>query len=251
MIRRGDVPGAMSADRYSRQTALPDVGEEGQERLRRATVGVVGVGGLGSPVALYLAAAGVGRLVLIDPETPELSNLNRQVLHWTEDVGVNTKVRSAASKLRRLNPEVEVEDRAVRLTAENVDDLLPYCDVVVDCLDSFPPRMVLNRFCVERGTPLVHGAVEGWHGQVTVVLPGRTPCLACLFPRSPEPRSVPIMGATAGAFGSIQAGEAIKLLTGTGEVLASRLLIGDLQHHQWDVVDIAPAGRCQVCGEKR
>lgn len=234
-------------ERYARQALLPGM-EEGQERLRRAAVGIMGVGGLGSPAALYLAAAGVGRLVLADPQLPELSNLNRQVLHWTEDVGAAPKVASAARKLRALNPEVEVAERAVEVTEDNIGEVFAGCDLLVDCLDSLAPRMVLNAHALRAGVPLVHGAVEGWHGQVTVVLPGRTPCLACLFPR-PVKRTapLPIMGATAGVFGALQAAEAVKVLTGAGGVLASRMLVGDLLGQHWEVVDIGRAEGCPAC----
>jgi len=222
--------------------------EEGQERLRRATVGIAGVGGLGSPTAMYLTAAGVGRLVLADPQVPELSNLNRQLLHWTKDVGAAPKVASAAGKLRALNPEVEVVERAVEVREDNIAEVFAGCDLLVDCLDNLAPRMTLNAHALRTGTPLVHGAVEGWHGQVTVVLPGRTPCLACLFPRPPvAKRTLPIIGATAGVFGSIQAGEAIKVLTGLGEPLASRLLVGDLLSQYWEVVEIDRAEGCPAC----
>ncbi|NLK26463.1 MAG: HesA/MoeB/ThiF family protein [Euryarchaeota archaeon] len=225
--------------------------DEGQERLRRATVGIMGVGGLGSPAAMYLAAAGVGHLVLADPQTPELSNLNRQILHWTEDVSTTSKVASAARKLRSLNPEVEVAQHPVEVNAENINEVFAGCDMIMDCLDSLPPRMVLNAHAIKTGTPIIHGAVEGWHGQVTVILPGRTPCLACLFPRpATVTRTIPIMGATAGVFGSLQAGEAIKLLTGIGDVLASRMLVGDLQYQYWNVVKIGRAEDCLACSEK-
>mgnify|MGYP000845311589 FL=1 len=238
----------MTADRYARQMLLHGMGEEGQRRLAEAAVGVMGVGGLGSPAAMYLAAAGVGRLVLADHQSPEESNLNRQVLHWAEDVGAVGKVDSAARKLRAFNPDIEVVPRAVMVTQDNIGQVFDGCDLIMDCLDSIPARMVVNDHALATFTPVVHAAVEGWHGQVTVVVPGTTPCLACLFPRAPPAaRAIPIMGATAGTFGCLQAGEAIKLITGIGQPLTSRLLIGDLESQYWDVVNIDRNERCPAC----
>ncbi|HHT75689.1 MAG TPA: HesA/MoeB/ThiF family protein [Methanomassiliicoccaceae archaeon] len=238
----------MTADRYVRQTIIPGMGEEGQRKLSGATVGVMGVGGLGSPVSMYLAAAGVGRLVLADPQVPEESNLNRQVLHWTEDVGRRSKVESAAAKLTALNPGVEVVTEAVKVSPENIATVFEGCDMIMDCLDSVSARLDLNDHALRTGTTVVHAAVEGWHGQVTVLRPGRTPCLACLYPRvPPNDRLIPIIGVTAGTFGCIQAGEAIKLITGIGQPLESRMLIGDLSSQYWDVVDIGRARECPAC----
>ena len=235
----------MTADRYARQSTL--LSADGQRKLADATVGVMGVGGLGSPAAMYLAAAGIGRLILADPQMPEESNLNRQVLHWPEDVGTVMKVDSAARKLRAFNPDTEIVPRAVSVTPDNIATVFDGCSIIMDCLDNVPARMVLNDHAIEAATPIVHGAVEGWHGQVTVVVPGETPCLACLFPRAPARTGVPIMGATAGAFGCIQAGEAIKLITGIGQPLTSRMLIGDLQSQYWEVVDVGRAQGCPAC----
>ena len=227
---------------------VPGMGEEGQRKLAGATVGIMGMGGLGSPAAMYLAAAGIGRLVLADPQVPEESNLNRQVLHWAEDVGARSKVDSAAWKLNALNPHTDVMTRAVAVSKENISEVFDGCDLILDCLDSIPARMVLNEHALAAGTPVVHAAVEGWHGQVTVVMPQETPCLACLFPRAPCPAGpIPIMGVTAGTFGCLQAGEAIKLITGIGQPLSSKMLIGDLSSHYWDVVEIARAPGCPAC----
>lgn len=238
----------MKADRYARQMMLPGMGEEGQKKLAGATVGVMGVGGLGSPASTYLAAAGVGRLVLADPQVPEESNLNRQVLHWTEDVGARNKVDSAARKLAALNPNVEVTAKPVAVSKDNIAHVFDGCDLILDCLDNLPARMVLNEHALRTGTTLVHAAVEGWHGQVTVVVPGETPCLACLFPRVPRERGdIPIIGVTAGAFGCLQAGEAIKFITGVGQPLMSQMLIGDLSSQYWDVVEIGRARECPAC----
>ncbi len=223
-------------ERYDRQIML--IGEEGQEKLKAATVAIAGVGGLGSPVAYYLTAAGIGRIILIDPEKPELSNLNRQILHWEEDLGKKAKSESAAWKLKRFNSDVEVIARAERLTAENVGRVVGDADVVVDCLDNFETRFLLDDFTAERGIPLVHGAVEGTYGQVTTIFPGKTRRLREIFKNVRRRGKFPIIGATAGVIGSIQAMEVIKLLTGIGEPLLNRLLIVDLAHNGFEVVEL-------------
>lgn len=229
---------------------LPGLGEDGQSKLDESTVGIMGVGGLGSPAATYLAGAGVGKLILADPQTPDVTNLNRQILHWQEDVGSASKVASAAWKLRRFNPSVEVEAHAVEVTADNIAGVFRGADVILDCLDSFPPRFVLNDHALRSSTPLVHAAVEGMHGQVTVIEKGRTPCLRCLFPRAPAKRTLfPILGPTAGVFGCLQAAEAIKLITGIGRPLCSQLLVGDLEHNSWETIDILAAENCPACGK--
>ncbi|MBI0584232.1 MAG: HesA/MoeB/ThiF family protein [Methanomassiliicoccus sp.] len=239
-----------SMDRYVRQMIIPGFGEEGQRRLSGSTVGIMGVGGLGSPAATYLAAAGIGRLVLADPQTPDDTNLNRQILHWDEDVHVRPKPESAAWKLRRLNPGIEVEARTVEVTEKNIEEVFRDADVLLDCLDSYPPRFVLNDHALRSSTPLVHAAVEGLRGQLTVVEKGRTPCLRCLLPSAPPKTAVfPILGPVAGVFGCLQAAEAIKLLTGVGEPLRSSLLIGDLQYNSWDTISISPAENCPACGK--
>jgi len=223
-------------ERYDRQIML--IGEEGQEKLRAATVVIAGIGGLGSPVAYYLTAAGIGRIVLVDPEKPELSNLNRQILHWEEDLERRPKSESAAWKLKRFNSDVEVIAKAERLTAENIERVIGDADVVVDCLDNFEARFLLDDFTAGRGIPLVHGAVEGTYGQVTTILPGKTRRLREIFKNARGVGKFPIIGATAGVIGSIQAMEVIKLLTGIGEPLLNRLLIVDLAHNDFEVVEL-------------
>jgi len=226
--------------RYDRQ--IMPWGEEVQEKLNSSTVGVVGAGGLGSPVLYYLTAAGVGRIIVVDSDYPEMSNLNRQILHWEEDVGKLPKVKSAEWKLRRFNGNVEIVPVFTELNEGNVEEILGGVDVVVDCLDSFKSRLVLDEFARRRGIPLVHGAVEGTYGQVTTVIPGKTMELRELFGRAgarEKKGKFPIVGAMAGVVGSIQAMEAIKLLTGVGEPLANRLLIVDLAHNSFEVIDLS------------
>ncbi|KUH33114.1 adenylyltransferase [Thermococcus celericrescens] len=224
-------------ERYDRQIMI--FGREGQEKLKGSKVAVVGVGGLGSPVAYYLAAAGIGRLLLIDEQEPELSNLNRQILHWEEDLGKNLKPLSARWKLERFNSDIEIETFVGRLSEENIDGVLEGVDVIVDCLDNFETRFLLDDYAQRNRVPLVHGAVEGTFGQVTTVVPGVTKSLREIFPKvGKKKEKFPILGATAGVVGSIQAMEVVKLLTGIGEPLLNKLLIVDLAFNTFDVVEL-------------
>lgn len=224
-------------ERYDRQIRI--FGVEGQEKLKKNKVAIVGIGGLGSPVAYYLAAAGVGELLLIDEQTPELSNLNRQILHWEEDLGKNPKAVSAKWKLERFNPDIKIKTFTGKLTEENIDSIIKDVDVMVDCLDNFESRYLLDDFAQRRGIPFVHGAVEGLHGQLTTIIPGKTKSLKELFPIPPKKKEkFPILGATAGVIGTIQATEVVKLITGHGEVLANKLLIVDLLHNSFEVIDL-------------
>jgi len=233
--------------RYARQIAL--WGEKAQQRLLSSSALVVGLGGLGSAAALYLAAAGVGKLLLVDFDRVEPSDLNRQVLHWARDVG-KLKVESAAEKLRQLNPELELELVGSRLdNAERARELVERADVVLDCLDNWESRFLLNEACVEAGKPMVHAAVEGMSGWVTVVYPRRGPCLRCIFPKDPPERgSVPVAGPLPGALGALEALEAVKLLTGFGEPLVGRMLFYDGATSSAEVLDVARRPSCSVCG---
>ncbi|MEM2943861.1 MAG: ThiF family adenylyltransferase [Methanomassiliicoccales archaeon] len=236
-------------ERYSRQIMIEGFGEDGQRKLAEATIGIMGQGGLGSPVSTYLAAAGVGRLILVDYQIPDISNLNRQVLHWEEDVEKRTpKVQSAAWKLTRLNSSIEVIPKMVKVTDENIDSVFEGADLIIDCLDDFTPRYMLNDYCIRKKMPLIHGAVEGFHGQITTIIPGETPCLRCLFPKPPPKKGIfPIIGVTAGIFGILEAAEAIKLITHLGEPLKSKLLIGDLLYQYWEAIEVCRTDKCPVC----
>lgn len=235
--------------RYERQ--IPVIGREGQEKLKRSTVLIAGAGGLGSASALYLAAAGVGRLIIVDPQDVELSNLNRQVLHWTSDIG-RAKVESAREKLRRLNPNVEVEVYREELTEELARRLVSRADIVIDALDNWEARFLLNRVCVELGKPFIHAGVEGFYGQMLVVVPGKGPCLQCLLPRQPPSRSgVPVLATTPGVLGLLQATEAIKLLTGVGEPAIGRLIIYDGYSMTFSEVRVRRRPDCPVCSRIR
>lgn len=232
-------------ERYRRQ--IPLFGEAGQERLGKARVAVVGAGGLGCPAALYLAAAGIGEIRLIDPDLVERSNLNRQVLHRESDIGL-PKVASAAEKLLAQNPGVAVSVRYAAIDRKNAEDLIGDADIVVDAVDTFTARYLLNRAALAQGIPLVHGAVSGFDGQVTTVLPGRTACLRCTFPVPPPEESVPVAGTTAGIVGLIQANEVIKYITGTGDLLAGRLLLWDGRSASTAVLPVGRQGDCTDCG---
>ncbi|MBT8508766.1 adenylyltransferase [Methanomicrobiaceae archaeon CYW5] len=234
----------VSEGRYARQEMI--FGTKKQEALGAATVVVVGAGGLGSPAATYLATAGIGRLVVIDCDTVSLSNLNRQFLHGDADIGT-AKVESAARRLRALNGDIEVIPVAERITAENAATLLEGADAVVDALDNFAVRDVLNTAAVRKGIPLMHGAIAGCYGQATTVIPGVSACLRCIFPAHPPTETFPALGATAGVIGSIQAGEVIKYLTGTGTLLTDRLLLWNGADATCDLLPAPREPACPVC----
>jgi adenylyltransferase/sulfurtransferase len=241
--------------RYARHIILPGIGGDGQRKLIDASVLVIGAGGLGSPAAMYLAAAGVGTIGLVDFDRVELSNLQRQLLHDTDDVG-RPKVDSARDRLTQLNPNVEVRTHPVLLSSENALDMLGAYDVVVDGTDNFPVRYLVNDACQMLGKPLVYGSVYQWEGQASVFLPGpNTPCYRCLFPEPPPPGTVPscaeggVFGVLPGIIGSIQAVEAIKLVLGVGESLAGTLVLYDAMRSEFTSVKLRWDPDCPVCGK--
>lgn len=241
------------AVRYHRQMILPQVGAEGQARLSAARVAIIGAGGLGSPGALYLAAAGVGHLTIVDSDEVDLSNLHRQILHSTSRVG-SAKVESAEQALRELNPLVTVQKVAKRLNASNALDLLRGHDVVVDGSDNFPTRYVVNDACVLLRIPLVYGAIFRFEGQASVFIEGDGPCYRCLFRDPPPADLVPncaeagVLGALPGIVGSIQATETLKLLLGTGGTLSGRLLLLDALEMEFRGLTISRDPDCPACG---
>jgi molybdopterin/thiamine biosynthesis adenylyltransferase len=235
-------------ERYSRQLILDGVGEAGQDRLRRARVLVVGAGALGSPVVLYLAAAGVGRMTIVDGDAVELSNLSRQPLHREADLGM-AKAESAATAARSLNSEVDVEPVARRLSAGEATTMVAGYDVVCDATDDFVIKFALNDACVGAGVPLVHAAILQYSGQLTTVVPGG-PCYRCLFGGVPDPDAVPtcaqagILGPVAAVVGGMQATEALKLILEVGDPLSGRLLVYDGLRPQARVVDFQKDPSC-------
>ena len=233
--------------RYVRQLGL--LGEEGQERLSEASVAVVGLGGLGSAVSLYLAAAGVGRLILVDPDRVEPHNLNRQVLYDESDVGL-PKAYLAARRVRAQNPRVRVDPYPTAVSGENVEELLGDADVIVDALDNWEARLVLDRYAWMEGKPLVHAAVERWYGQLTVVQRGRTSCLACLAPERPGRTCTQILGPVAGILGLMEALEVIKIVTGAAEPAYNKLVVVDAKTLTIDTIPLDPAP-CPRCPQAR
>ncbi|RLF05779.1 MAG: adenylyltransferase [Thermoprotei archaeon] len=234
--------------RYDRQLKL--LGLEGQERLRRARVMVVGVGGLGCAASLYLAAAGVGKILLVDPERVELSNLNRQVLYWARDLG-GLKVEVAARKLTEFNPEISVDALAIRVTPDNVEELVSRVDLVVDGLDNWEARLLVNDACVRLGKPFIHAAVEGLRGEMMVVMPGKGPCLRCLVRRPPPNRApLQVLGATPCLMAMMQVTEAVKIFTGVGEPAIGRLILYDGYQMRFSEVMVRRRPDCPSCGAR-
>jgi adenylyltransferase/sulfurtransferase len=242
------------ADRYRRHLTLPEIGLEGQQKLLASRVLLLGAGGLGCPLAQYLAAAGVGRLGLVDFDRVDLSNLQRQVLYGTVDVG-RPKVEIARARIAAMNPDVAVELFPVRLTSDNALDLFRDWDVIVDGTDNFPTRYLSNDACVLLGKPNVHGSVYRFEGQATVFDARRGPCYRCLFPEPPPPGQVPscaeggVLGVLPGLIALVQATETIKLLTGIGEPLIGRLLQLDALEMRWSEFKLRKDPSCPVCGD--
>jgi len=242
--------------RYARHIILPYIGGAGQRKLLDASVLCIGAGGLGSPVAMYLAAAGVGRLGILDFDRVDLTNLQRQIIHGTKDVG-RSKVESAVDRLRDINPTIEIVPYDTLLTSENAFEILEPWDVIVDGTDNFPVRYLVNDATQMLGKPLVYGSIYQFEGQATVFMPGpETPCYRCLFPQPPPPGTVPscaeggVFGVLPGIIGSIQATEAIKLITGVGEPLVGRLLLFDALSMEFTTVKLRWDADCPVCGKE-
>ena len=246
---------AAKRQRYSRHLLIPEVGEEGQLKLLASRILLIGAGGLGSPASLYLAAAGVGRLGIVDDDVVDASNLQRQIAHSTERLG-ESKAESAKRTIEALNPDVDVVTYKERLTSENIDRILADgWDVIVDGADNFPTRYLLNDAAVWHGIPIVHGSIYRFEGQVTVFKPHEGPCYRCLFPQPPPPELAPscaeggVLGVLPGIVGSLQASEALKLCLGIGESLAGRLLLFDALVTEFSEVKLKKDPACPVCGE--
>lgn len=234
--------------RYQRQLILPGFGEEAQQRLKEATVFVAGAGGLGGPLSYYLAAAGVGTLRVADFDEVELSNLNRQILHSTNDIGT-TKADSARSTLSKLNPEINIETYTVRINDTTIEKLAGDATIMVDCLDNIASRRVLNRWSIKNAIPIMHAGIDGWNGQLTLLLPPETACMNCLFSESKDTKEEkPVLGAVAGVMGTMQALETIKFIMGKSE-LKNKLLYFDGFTQEWTKLTIKKNSTCSVCGK--
>jgi adenylyltransferase/sulfurtransferase len=251
------APPILSQDeilRYSRHLILPEVGMEGQQKLKAAKVLLVGTGGLGAPLGLYLAAAGVGRIGLVDFDVVDFSNLQRQVIHFTKDVG-RPKIESAAEKMQAINPHLEIVKHEVALTSENALDIIKDYDMVVDGTDNFPTRYLVNDACVLTGKPNVYGSIFRFEGQATVFAYEGGPCYRCLYPEPPPPGLVPscaeggVLGILPGTIGLIQATEAVKLILDIGEPLVGRLLLYDALAMRFRELKLRKNPECPICGE--
>lgn len=236
--------------RYDRQIMIPEIGLTGQERLRKSKVFIAGAGGLGSPVTLYLAAAGVGRLVIADNDRVDVSNLNRQILHWTKDIGIK-KVESAREKINSFNEHTEVEIIDETINDDNILELTDGCDVIIDAMDNIATRFVLNRAAFKWRIPLIHGAVSGLEGRVTTIIPGETACIGCMYRADTKSGKFPVLGVTPGLIGIIQATEVIKYLTGMGELLTNRLLIYDGMELRFREFKLSRNPECMECNQKK
>lgn len=241
-------------ERYSRQIILPDVGGKGQEKLLKARILVIGAGGLGSPCALYLASAGIGKLGIVDSDKVELNNLQRQIVHSTRTVGM-AKVESARERLLAINPDIEVVAHNMRVSSENIMDLIKDYDMVVDGSDNFPTRFLVNDACVLAKKPLSHGGIFRFDGQAITIMPGESACYRCLFPEPPPPGLVPscqeagILGAVAGVIGTIQANEVLKYVLGVGNLLTGKLLVFNALDSFFRQVKVPRDPNCPVCGK--
>lgn len=241
-------------ERYSRQIILPELGGEGQEKLLNASILIIGAGGLGSPCALYLASAGVGRIGIVDSDRVELNNLQRQILHSIKDVG-RAKVESAKDRLSGINGDVEIVPYNIRVNSGNILDIIKDYDGVVDGSDNFPTRYLVNDACVLSRKQLFHGGILRFDGQAITILPGISACYRCLFPEPPPPGVIPscqeagILGAVAGIIGTIQANEVLKSILGIGDLLAGKLLIFNALDSSFRQVKVPQDPKCPVCGE--
>ena len=240
--------------RYSRQILMPQIGVEGQQKLQDAHVAIIGAGGLGSPVAMYLASAGVGRLTIVDDDTVELSNLQRQLLHTDSDIG-RTKVDSAADTLRAIKPDVRIDALAARLDKRQLEPLAADADILVDASDNFATRFAINAACVATGTPLVSGAAVRMEGQLSVFTPGHnnSPCYRCLYREGEDPDQTcadnGVLAPIVGIIGTLQALETLKLLLEIGAPLCGRVLIFDGLDHEWRSIKLSRDPGCPVCSD--
>lgn len=250
-IRLGEATGDMlttdDLERYERQIMLGEFGRKGQEKLKRAKVFIAGAGGLGSPASIYLVAAGVGMIRIVDHDRVELSNLNRQILHWDEDIG-RRKVDSASEKLRKLNQGVEIEAVAETITEANISQLVADFDLIVDAMDNLPARYLLNKIALDKNIPFFHGAIYGLEGRAMTTIPGKSACLWCIYQGRITEGKFPVIGVTPAVIGCIQATEVIKYIVGIGKLLTNRLLIYDGLNLEFTQLTFEKDPNCKYCG---
>jgi molybdopterin-synthase adenylyltransferase len=238
-------------ERYKRQLMI--FGVDGQKRLKNAHIFITGAGGLGSPVSMYLAVAGVGKITIVDMDVVDRTNLNRQILHYDRDIG-RKKTVSSEEKLRELNPDIIINAIDVKIDESNARKLVGNADGIVDATDNYPTRYVLNDIAIANQIPFFHGGIRGFYGQVTTIIPGTTPCLKCIFPKAPPDEEFPVVGVTAGIIGTFQSNEVIKYLTGIGDLLTNRLFIWDGVQARAEEICIERNPTCEACsrlGKKR
>jgi len=242
-------------ERYSRHIILQDIGIEGQSAIQEGKVLIIGAGGLGSPAALYLAAAGVGTIGIADADCVDLSNLQRQVIHFTKDIG-RPKVESAAEKMQAINPDIRINTYCEFLQAANILPIIADYDFIIDGTDNFAAKFLINDACVMAGKPFSHGGILRFHGQTMTILPGQSACYRCIFPAAPPRGSVPscsqagVLGVVAGILGTLQATEALKFITKTGTLLANSLLTFDVKTMLFRKVDVRRNASCPICGDQ-
>lgn len=233
-------------DRYSRQIMLDGCGERGQEKLKGAKVFIAGVGGLGSCISIYLATAGVGTMRIVDKDVVQLSNLNRQIVHWEKDIS-RRKVESGGEKLQQINSDIKIEIIAEMISNDNVRTLVGDSQLIVDATDNFPTRYILNRAALSKNIPFSFGGVHGFDGMVSTIIPGETACLRCMFPESLSTGDFPVLGVTPGIVGCIQALEVLKCILGAGELLKNRILVWDGLNTKLREVGVRRDPLCQDC----
>jgi adenylyltransferase/sulfurtransferase len=234
--------------RYDRQIMIPGIGEAGQEKIKKASVVIAGAGGLGSPVALYLTAAGVGTVRVIDNDKVELSNLNRQILHGDKDIG-KAKTASAYDKLTKLNKNITIETVHITIDESNAAQLTEGFDVIVDAMDNLSTRFLLNKAAVKHKVPFIHGAVSGLEGRTMTVIPGKSACIKCVYHALPQEHKFPVLGTTPAVIGAIEATEVIKYITGIGTLLTDRLLIYDGLNIKFTELKVVRNINCEHCGD--
>ena len=235
-------------ERYDRQMLISSLGTNGQKKLKTAKVAVAGIGGLGCPTSLYLAAAGIGKIILVDNERFELTDLNRQILGWEKDIG-RFKAEVAKEKLDAVNSRIEVEAVVAEITKHNVQNVIEDADVVVDGQDNWKTRFILNEYCVTHNVPFVHAGVSALHGQLTTIVARKGPCLRCIFPKDPPEREkIPVLGATPALFASLQVMETVKLITGIGKPLVGKMVFANGTEMVFETVEVKRNVECPVCG---